>query len=64
MSFRSYYGLEFLDDLQHNVIHKFKDWRIALTPPVPTFLETGTLLLDNSNIKAYREALAVPTSQQ
>jgi len=59
----SYYGLKFLDDLHHNAIHKFKDWRTALTPPIPTFVDTGTLVLDKSNIKGYREALAAPSGQ-
>ena len=26
----SYYGLKFLDDLHHNAVHQFKDWRTAL----------------------------------
>jgi ribose transport system substrate-binding protein len=59
----SYYGLKFLDDLHHNAIHKFKDWRTALTPPMPTFVDTGTLVLDKSNIKGYRETLVAPSSQ-
>jgi len=54
----SYYGLKFLDDLHHNAIHKFKDWRTALVAPMPAFVDTGTVVLDKSNLKAYREALA------
>ena len=33
----SYYGLKFLDDLHHNAIHRFKDWRTALAVPMLTF---------------------------
>jgi ribose transport system substrate-binding protein len=54
----SYYGLKFLDDLHHNAVHQFKDWRTALAAPTPTFVDTGTVVVDKSNLKAYREALA------
>ena len=56
----SYYGLKFLDDLHHNAIHKFKDWRTALAAPMPTFVDTGTVLVDKSNLKLYREASQKP----
>ena len=54
----SYYGLKFLDDLHHNAVHQFKDWRTALAAPMPTFVDTGTVIVDKSNLKVYREALA------
>jgi ribose transport system substrate-binding protein len=54
----SYYGLTFLDDLHHNAVHQFKDWRTALAPPMPTFVDTGTVVVDKRNLKIYREALA------
>ena len=54
----SYYGLKFLDDLHHNAVHQFKDWRTALAAPMPTFVDTGTVPVDKSNLKIYREALA------
>ena len=54
----SYYGLKFLDDLHHNAVHQFKDWRTALAPPMPTSVDTGTVDVDKSNLKIYREALA------
>src|SRR6266851_4414565 len=54
----SYYGLKFLDDLHHNAVHQFKDWRTALATPMPTFVDTGTVVVDKSNLKVYREALA------
>jgi ribose transport system substrate-binding protein len=54
----SYYGLKFLDDLHHNAVHQFKDWRNALAAPMPTFVDTGTVIVDRSNLKVYREALA------
>ncbi len=54
----SYYGLKFLDDLHHNAIRKFKDWRTGVAAPMPTFVDTGTVVLDKNNLKVYREALA------
>jgi len=54
----SYYGLRFLDDLHHNAVHQFKDWRTALAAPMPTFVDTGTVTVDKNNLKGYREALA------
>lgn len=54
----SYYGLMFLDDLHHNAVHQSKDWRTALAPPMPTFVDTGTVVVDKSNLKLYREAFA------
>jgi len=53
----SYYGLKFLDDLHHNAVHQFKDWRTALAPPMPTFVDTGTVVVNKNNLKQYREAL-------
>ncbi len=53
----SYYGLKFLDDLHHNAVHQFKDWRTAPAAPMPTSVDTGTVTVDKSNLKAYREAL-------
>ena len=54
----SYYGLKFLDDLHHNAVHQFKDWRTALAAPMPMFVDTGTVVVDKSNLKLYHEALA------
>ena len=54
----AYYGLKFLDDLHHNAVHEFKDWRTAPAAPMPTFVDTGTAIVDKSNLKAYRDALA------
>ena len=56
-----YYGIKFLDDLHHNAVHQFKDWRTAVAPPMPTFVDTGTVAVDKNNLKAYCEGLAVPT---
>jgi ribose transport system substrate-binding protein len=54
----SYYGVKFLDDLHHNAVHDFKDWRTAPTPPMPAWVDTGTAIVDKNNLAAFREALA------
>ncbi|HSC45185.1 MAG TPA: substrate-binding domain-containing protein [Candidatus Acidoferrum sp.] len=54
----AYYAIKFADDLHHNAVHEFKDWRTAPSAPMPTWVDTGTVLLDKSNVKAFREALA------
>ena len=53
----SYYGLKLLDDLHHNAVHQFKDWRIAPGTPSPTSVDTGTVVIDKANLKAYRDSL-------
>jgi ribose transport system substrate-binding protein len=54
----AYYALKFADDLHHNAVHDFKDWRTAPAPPMPTFVDTGTAVVDQNNAKVFREALA------
>ncbi len=54
----SYYGLKFLDDLHHNAVHQFKDWRSAMATPMPTNVDTGTVVVDKNNLQVYRDALA------
>jgi len=54
----SYYGLKFLDDLHHNAVKEFKDWRTAPAAPLPTWVDTGTAVVDKSNLAAFREALS------
>jgi ribose transport system substrate-binding protein len=54
----AYYGLKFLDDLHHNAVHEFKDWRNAPTGPLPAWVDTGTAVVDKNNLDAFREALA------
>lgn len=53
-----YYGLKFLDDLHHNAVHEFKDWRTAPASPMPAWVDTGTAVIDKTNLAAFRQALA------
>jgi ribose transport system substrate-binding protein len=54
----AYYGLKLLDDLHHNAVHEYKDWRTAPSAPLPTFVDTGTAVVDKSNVAQFKEALA------
>ena len=54
----SYYGLKFLDDLHHNIVHEFKDWRNAPASPLPTRVDTGTAWVDKGNAAAFQAAEA------
>jgi ribose transport system substrate-binding protein len=54
----AFYGVRFLDDLHHNAVHEFKDWATAPAAPLPTFVDTGTAVVDAGNLAAFRKALA------
>jgi ribose transport system substrate-binding protein len=54
----AYYALKFADDLHHNAVHEFKDWRTAPTAPIPTFVDTGTAIIDKKNVKTFRDTMA------
>lgn len=54
----SYYGLKLADDLHHNAVHEFKDWRTAPSSPLPKWVDTGTAVVDKSNLNSFRETLA------
>ena len=54
----AFYGLRFLDDLHHNIVHEFKDWQTAPVPPLPTRVDTGTAVIDASNLATFRAAEA------
>jgi len=52
-----FYGLEYLDDLHHNHVHQFKDWRTAPTSPLPAMIDTGTSIIDGKNVDDFIAAL-------
>ncbi len=54
----AYYGLRFADDLHHNAVHEFKDWRTAPADPLPSWVDTGTAIIDKSNLAVWRQSLA------
>jgi ribose transport system substrate-binding protein len=52
-----FYGLRFLDDLHHNAVHEFKDWQKAPASPLPSFVDTGTEVINTDNLDDYQRAL-------
>jgi ribose transport system substrate-binding protein len=54
----AFYALRFLDDLHHNVVHEFKDWKTAPVSTLPANVDTGTAIIDQSNVPAFKAAAA------
>jgi len=54
----AFYGLRMLDDLHHNIVHEFRDWKTAPVSPLPSFIDTGTAVVDKTNLATFREAFA------
>lgn len=54
----AFYGLRFLDDLHHNVVHEFKDWKTAPVSPLPANVDTGTAVIDQHNLADFQAAVA------
>jgi ribose transport system substrate-binding protein len=59
----AFYGLRFLDDLHHNIVHEFKDWQTAPVSPLPARVDTGTAVIDAGNLAAFRAAEATRRQQ-
>jgi len=53
----SFVGLRMLDDLYHNKPTPLAaDWARDSFAPIPAFVDTGTALIDKSNVEAFRQA--------
>ncbi len=59
----SFYGLRMLDDLHHNVVHQFQDWRTAPTSPLPRVIDTGTAVINSRNVEDFKDALSIIASK-
>ncbi len=59
----AFYGLQALDDLHHNAVHEFANWRTAPASPLPSLMDTGIGIVDKSNIQAYQDAAKGYTKQ-
>ena len=60
----AFYGLRMLDDLHHNVVHQFQDWRTAPTSPLPRVIDTGTAVINARNVEDFKDALATTAARQ
>ena len=56
----AFYGVKFLDDLHHNRVHQFIDWRTAPVYPLPTMVDTGTAVVQKENLEAFKASLPLP----
>jgi ribose transport system substrate-binding protein len=54
----AFYSLRFLDDLHHNIVHEFKDWKAAPVSPLPSSVDTGTAIIDQYNVSEFKAAAA------
>ncbi|HEY6291482.1 MAG TPA: substrate-binding domain-containing protein [Terriglobia bacterium] len=52
----AFYGLRLLDDLHHNAVHEFNNWRTAPASPTPTLIDTGIGIVSKDNLQAYEDA--------
>jgi ribose transport system substrate-binding protein len=59
----AFYGVRFLDDLHHNSVRLFTDWRTAPASPLPSYVDTGTAVVNGSNVDEYGSALAASATK-
>ena len=53
----AFVGLHALDDLYHNKVARLDaDWAKDSFAPVPAFVDTGSVLIDKSNVAAFQES--------
>ena len=52
----AYLGVQLLYDLNHNNIHLVNNWKEARIVPLPQNIDTGTIVIDKSNVAAFRRS--------
>ena len=50
----AYLGVQLLYDLNHNNIQIVNNWREAKVIPLPRNIDTGTIVIDKNNVRAFR----------
>jgi ribose/xylose/arabinose/galactoside ABC-type transport system permease subunit/ABC-type sugar transport system substrate-binding protein len=50
----AYLGLQLLYDLNHNNIQIVNNWKEAKVIPLPRNIDTGTIVIDKNNVRAFR----------
>jgi ribose/xylose/arabinose/galactoside ABC-type transport system permease subunit/ABC-type sugar transport system substrate-binding protein len=50
----AYLGVQLLYDLNHNNIQIVNDWKEAKVVPLPRNIDTGTIVIDKNNVRAFR----------
>jgi ribose transport system substrate-binding protein len=56
----AYLGLQMLYDLRHNNIKLVNNWQEAGIIPLPNAVDTGTLVISKTNVKAFMRAGKTP----
>jgi len=60
----AFLGLKLLDDIQHHPLSPLgKNWSQDSFAPIPTFVDTGATLIDNSNVDQFVEARNAATAK-
>ena len=59
----AFYALRFLDDLHHNAVQQFTNWRTAPASPLPTLVDTGFGIVNKKDLDAFQAAAATYTHQ-
>lgn len=53
----AYFGVKMLDELYHNPLPSLtRDYEVDPTAPIPAFIDTGSALVDSSNIDQFMQA--------
>lgn len=55
-----FYGAKLLDDLHHNAVREYVDWKTAPAYPQPSIINTGTVMVNKENLQSFRDALPPP----
>ena len=56
----AYLGVQLLYDLQHNNIRLVNDWRKAGIIPLPSSIDTGTLVITKANVRSFMQGGKTP----
>jgi ribose transport system substrate-binding protein len=59
----AFYGIRFLDDFHHDVVHEFKNWQTAPVSPLPARVDTGTAVVTSKNLAEFQSAEAIHHQQ-
>jgi ribose transport system substrate-binding protein len=52
----AYMGLQLLYDLAHNNMQLVSNWKDAKIIPLPRSVDTGTIIIDKTNVRAFRRS--------
>jgi ribose transport system substrate-binding protein len=60
----AYFGVKMLDDLYHNPLPSLtQNYSLDPSSPIPNFIDTGSTLVDQSNVDQFLQAQKAATPQ-